>query len=201
MAITYPLTLPTTIGYNSLSIVPENSVGVSESKFNYKQQVYKNSGQRWVMTCQYPPLKREVAAELKAFLVSLNGPVGTFYAGDFLNSSPLGSVSGTVLVNGAGQSGQVLNVDGIGASLTNAFKAGDWIQIGNYLYMILKNVNSNGSGQASLDIWPALRSSPADNAAVTYSSPKGLWRLTASSGWSANEAGFYDISFEAVEAI
>lgn len=182
--------------------MPENSVGIATSPFNFKQQIYKNDGQRWVLSVQWPPLTRAQGNALKAFLVSLNGVVGTFYAGDYLSVAPLGVVYGTVLVNGGSQAGQTLNIDGIlPVSTSNVFRAGDYIQLGNYLYMILKDVNSNGSGQAALDIWPALRSSPADNSSVVYSAPKSLWRLTENTGWAVNETGFYDISLEAVEAI
>lgn len=201
--ISYPLSFPANVpGYRSLSILPENSVGRAESKFNYKQQIYKNSGQRWVLNIQWPTLTREQGNALKAFIVSLNGSVGTFIAGDFLNSLPLGVAGGTILVNGNNQTGQELIIDGITpVNTAGVFKAGDFIQVGSYMYMILKDVTSSAGGGATLDIWPSLRSSPSDNAVVTYVNPKSLWRLTENSGWEVDEAGFYDFSIEAIEAI
>lgn len=202
MSISYPLALPTSQTVNNLSIEPECATGVATSRFTFKQQIYQYDGQRWVLSASYPQLTKVQAGPIKAFLLSLNGSVGTFLAGDRLCASPSGIVSGTILVNGAGQSGQTLNADGFTPSAANVLIAGDQIQIGNYLYMVLNTVSANGSGQCTLDIWPRLRSSPADNAAITYSSPKGLFRLDGPIvGWSANPEGFYDISFSAVEAI
>lgn len=202
MTISYPLSLPTGPQSSNVSITPECATGVATSRFTFKQQIYQYDGQRWVLESQYPPLTRAQANLIKAFLLSLNGNVGTFFAGDLLCATPVGTVTGTILVKGAAQTGQSLIVDGFVPSATNVFIAGDQIQIGNYLYMILKTVSANGSGEATLDIWPALRSSPADNASVVYSSPKGLFRLDGSIvGWSADEVGMYNISFSAVEAL
>lgn len=203
MTISYPLSLPTGIpGFNSLVIQPDVSVGIATSRFNYKQQIYQYEGQRWTASAQYPPLKLEQAGKVQAFLLSLNGAVGTFIMGDYLRSSPTGAVSGTVLVKNGGQTGQTLVVDGLPGGLPGAFLAGDQIQIGNHLYTILADANANGSGECTLDIWPYLRSSPADNAVVTYVNPKGIWRIDGvMGGWSANEVGMYDISFSAVEAL
>lgn len=202
MAISYPVALPSTPAFNNLSIMPEVAAGIATSSFVFKQQIYRYDGDRWSLSAQYPPLTIAQAKVVKAFLLSLHGPVGTFLAGDFRNATPSGAVSGTVLVNGGSQVGYALNVDGLAASLTNAFKAGDDIQIGNYLYQIVKDVSANGSGQCSLDIWPALRSSPADNTVVTYTSAKGLFRLdTTNVGWSVDDVSMYDISFTAVEAL
>lgn len=202
MTISFPLALPTSQSFDGISITPECATGVATSRFTFKQQIYQYDGQRWVLAGNYPQLTKAQAGPIKAFLLSLNGNVGTFLAGDRLCASPSGSVTGTILVNGASQTGQVLNADGFTPSAANVFIAGDQIQIGNYLYMILANASANGSGQCALDIWPALRSSPADNASITYLSPKGLFRLDSPVvGWSANPEGFYDISFSAVEAI
>ena len=123
-------------------------------------------------------MKREDAEQLIAFMLKLNGTYGTFTLGDPLNTSPRGVGTGTPLVNGGSQTGNSLVTDGWTSGQTGILKAGDWIQLGSgstsRLYKILSDANSNGSGQATFDIWPNLRSSPADNAAITVSSPKKL---------------------------
>ena len=61
---------------------------------------------------------------------------------------------------------------------------------------------SNGGGVATLEIWPELRSSPANNAAITVDSPKGLFRLSTNEvDWSINEASIFGLTFPAVEVI
>ena len=72
---------------------------------------------------------------------------------------------GTVLVNGAGQTGTSLVVDG----LTSAPQAGDTFTLAgvNLIYTVTATATVT-SGGATLTINPALNSSPADNAAVTF---------------------------------
>ena len=110
------------------------------------------------------------------------------------------------LVNGADQTGATLAVDGLQASKTDVFKAGDYFQVGtgssSRLHMVTADADSNASGEATLDIWPPLRSSPADNAAVTVSSPKGVFRLTENvTGWDIDAARTYGITLKAIEVI
>jgi len=63
-------------------------------------------------------------------------------------------------------------------------------------------VNSNGSGETTLEIWPSVRTVPADNSAVVTSSAKGLFRLSSNEqAFSVNEASIYGITFAAMEAV
>jgi hypothetical protein len=73
-------------------------------------------------------------------------------------------VYGTVLVAGGAQTGTTLNVDG----LTSAPQIGDTFSIAGVekVYTVLA-VPTITTGAASLSIFPALASSPADNAALT----------------------------------
>ena len=72
---------------------------------------------------------------------------------------------GTVLVNGAGQTGSSLVVDG----LTDVPQVGDTFSVAGVekVYTVTATVTVT-SGGATLTINPALASSPADNAAVTW---------------------------------
>ena len=72
---------------------------------------------------------------------------------------------GTVLVNGASQTGTSLVVDGLSA----APQAGDVFKIAgvDLVYTVTSDA-SVSSGGATLAINPALASSPADDAAITY---------------------------------
>lgn len=96
--------------------------------------------------------------------------------------------------------------DGWTTSTTGILKAGDWIQLGSgsatRLHKVLDDVNSDASGNATLSIWPSLRSSPSDNAQITVSSPKGQWRLASNEiQYSIDEASVYGITFACVESL
>jgi hypothetical protein len=385
MAVSYPLSLPTSIGIAQIELSAENAVAVSSSPFTYRQQVVQHPGQRWRARVSIPPVRREYAEPWVAFLLALNGPVGTFLLGDPAGTAPRGSATdvrrnlllwteafdqsawltpnaslttvgdyqgiipdgstspaelvqdtsagqnisvaisvevkatepaffkhvrfggrtrqptfpsiyvdtetgqtggassgiqnvstqitadgwcrisanfdtltgsfaprwyvvpaqgftfsstqfagnGTAallvrkpqleegpaattyqsiagsfgpLVNGASQTGSTLVIDGASPSVTGWLLAGDYIQLGSgasaTLHKVLTDVNTDASGNAVLDIWPSLRASPADNAVVTLTSPRGRFRLaTNMQNWSINESSVYGLSFDAVEAI
>ena len=209
MAITYPLSTPTNKTIASITLVARNVIGVSTSPFNFKQQVHQYSGQRWEADITLPRMAREDAEQWVAFLMSLYGQKGTFLLGDPLGGTARGSAAtaaGTPVVNGASQTGGTLNIDGLPASATGYLKAGDYIQLGSaatsQLYKVLADADSNSSGEASLDIYPNLRSSPADGATVVVSNAKGLFRLASNeTSWNINNLAFYGITFGAVESL
>ena len=195
MAISYPLNTPTTIGIESIELRAVNAVAVSQSPFTYKQQVISHQGQIWSASVSIPSVRRDLAADWKAMLVALKGPVGTFLLGDPDYATPRGTVSGTPTLSGtAGDST-------VSVTMTGTLLAGDYIQLGTgsatRLHQVL--VDQNGSG--NLEIWPDLRSTYSGET-VIYSSPKGVFRLgNSTTSWSIDNASFYGISFEAIEAL
>lgn len=84
-------------------------------------------------------------------------------------------VVGTPLVKGAGQTGSTLLVDGFPVSRSIAlagFFFSMTVSSRNYLYQVTDDITTNGSGEATLNIAPLLRASPADNAALEFTTPK-----------------------------
>lgn len=109
-------------------------------------------------------------------------------------------VPGTVKVNGAGQSGRTLVVDG--ASANYVFRAGqpfnhvpaDGEEI---LYFVTEEVIANGSGQASLTIEPMLRVEPADNDDLEFGEPVITGFLAAGDlPWSLGVAKQVGLAFD-----
>lgn len=205
MPISYPVNFPS-IGIRSMTIRARSVVGVAQSPFTLSQQVYKHQGQAWEAEVSLPPMKRDEAEQVASFLLKMNGQFGTFLLGDPANTSPRGVGTGSPQVGGASQTGNSLITDGWTINTTGILKAGDWIQLGSgsntRLYKVLDDANSNGSGSATLTIWPSLRSSPPDNAEITLISPKGQWRLSSNEiQYSIDEASIYGITFACVEAL
>jgi len=206
MAITYPLTLPSHTGIRNITLRAVNTVGMSMSPFTYQQQAVAHAGQRWEVDVTLPAMNRADAEQWVAFLVSLRRRFGTFTLGDPVGASPRGSAGGTPLVNGASQIGGTLNIDGCTASQTGWLKAGDYIQLGlagsATLHKVLADVDSNGSGQVAVDIWPYIRTAPSDNATVVVTNTIGRFRLADDEqNWSIRETALYGITFGGVEAI
>jgi len=205
MAITYPLQFPSQC-VREITIRAKTIVGFNSSPFTGQQQVYKHQGQWWEAEMSFPPMKREKAEEVAAFLIKLNGRFGTFLMGDPVNTSPRGVGTGTPLVKGASQTGNELITDGWTANTTNILKAGDWIQLGtgsaSRLHKVLQDVNSDGTGTATLTIFPNLRSIPADNLSIITQNPKGQWRLSTNDiDYTIQTGQFYGITLACMEAL
>ena len=209
MTITYPLSLPAVKGIATIRVVARNVTAISRSPFALSAQVYRWSGQAWEADITLPPMQRADAESWLSFLLKLKGRYGTFLLGDPNGATPRGSAAtapGTPLVAGGAQVGGSLDIDGLPLSATNYLLAGDYIQLGTglstRLYKVLNNVSSNGSGQATLDLWPDLRSSPSDNATVVVSNAKGLFRLSnQDQDFTIDDSSTYNITFGAMEAI
>lgn len=185
MAISYPLAFPTSFGASEYNIDLVRAVAVSESPFSFAQQVQEHPGEAWEIGFTLTLLNRAQAEEYNAFLLSLAGRVGTFTMAVPGSETPRGVATGTPLVNGAGQTGRTLNVDGFTPGVTGILKAGDWVQLGSgattRLYKVLADANSNGSGQVSLDLAPKIITAPNDNDPLIVTNAKGLFRLKSNS--------------------
>ena len=194
MALSYPLATPTSIGIESIELRAVNAVATSQSPFTYKQQIISHGGQKWEASVNIPSVHRDKAAQWKALLVGLKGPVGTFLLGDPDYATPQGTVSSCTLTGSAGD-------ETVTVVMTGTLLAGDYIQLGSGASAKLHQVLLDQDGDGSLEIWPALRSDYT-SATVIFNAPKGVFRLATNiTSWSINNASTYGISFEAVEAV
>jgi hypothetical protein len=204
MTISFPLALPSTRAPARIDWRRESLVGSSEPSFGFVPQVFVWNAERWLAGLAWGTMAQADADDVEAFLLALNGREGSFLLGDPLRTVPRGTWAGqSPLVKGASQTGKTLLIDGM-TPTTSTGKAGDWFQLGttgtSRLYRLTSPFTANGSGEATLDFWPSLRVSPADNAALTLASAKGLFMLAGNvSGWSQEDVRDSGISLECVE--
>lgn len=192
MAITFPINTPTTIGIESIEIRAVNAVATSQSPFTYKQQIVAHQGQRWEASVNIPPVRRDLAAEWKAFLTTLKGPTGTFLLGDSDYATPRGTVSSATVSGTAGD-------ESVSITMTGSLLAGDYLQLGSGASAKLHQVLVNQSGTGTLEVWPKLRDTYVSET-VVFNNPKGVFRLSSnSSSWNINSSSAYGISFDCVE--
>lgn len=197
MSLTYPITLPATPGFASVVLRADSMVAVVPSIFTGSQQVFAHQGQYWEADVQYAPMTRAQAEAIISALISLQGSYGTFYLGDPSGRTSRGGGSGCV-VNGAGQTGRVLNV----RSLSGVFKAGDYITVGaGAQTRLYKNLTDTGSGTVAMNIFPSVRDLPPDGAGISTANCVGTFRLVDSVvQWSIDAAIRFGLSFKAIEA-
>jgi len=93
MAISYPLSLPSSFGIGNIILKAKNAVAVTKSPFTFKEQTQQYEGQAWAATVTLPPMKRQDAAAWTAFLMALKGPRGTFLMGDPNCKDPQGNAN------------------------------------------------------------------------------------------------------------
>lgn len=206
MALSYPLTLPTTNTPVNVSVAEVNLIGVDISPFTLEQQVQELQGQGWEINLDYPPLEQaDAEALISGLLSALHGSYGTFLAGIPAKSAPSGTWAGTPLVNGS-HAARVSSIAMDGFTPGATVKAGDLFQVGSglttHLHKVVKDATADGSGELTLEIWPSLRATLANNTALVTSSPQGIWRLAPGTqvNWSIAGATLYGLSFSAIEA-
>lgn len=204
---TYPLSMPTSpsnFTTSEWSIV--RTVGYTESPFTYSQQVSEFQGAKWTTTVTLPPMSKADAGAWTAFFTQLHGRRGTFLIGDPDKKSILGGATTVISVNGDHSVGAYdIVVDGADAS-TVIFKQGDYVQFGSgstaKLHMIVADVTSDSSGNATLQIEPSLKANVSDDAVVTYSNTVMVARMDSNDlGWNSNVNSLYSFSFSCSEAL
>lgn len=206
MAIAFPISSPTVGGIRSVKFTMVDVVGENESPYTLSQETYEHPGKRWEIDVSLAPMGRAVAEEWVAFLATLRGRRGTFLLGDPVGATPRGAATGTPLVKGASQTGGTLLTDGWTPNVSGILLPGDWFQLGSgsssQLHKVLQKADSDVSGNATLEVWPGPRIAPADNAALTISGAKGVWKLKANErSYDIDVARVFGLSFSAKQAI
>lgn len=196
----------TTLSFPSLSRAVPRSMDWSlrantqsfQSPLSKSVQTVELPGASWAASFMLENLDEADAALLQAFFAKLRGRAGRFYLHNLARPQPRGTLTGTPLVKGAAQTGATLAIDGctVGATLL----AGDFIGINGELKMVVADAAADGAGEMSLTIEPPLRSSPADNAALTLVQPTATFMLAADeSKWSTAPGKFSTFAIDAVE--
>lgn len=211
MAISFPIELPDYSHIKSVVWRQGSSIGVSRSPFTFQTQVQVHQGQALqvdITTINLLQNKNVAGVQIDqtqdwiGWLLSLNGTENTFLLRDVLRRTPTGTGGGTPLVNGASQTGNTLITDGWNNSEL-VLKRGDMFEISSRHYIITQDVNSDGSGNATLDFYPRLRTLPANNAPLNLTDAKGTYRLLEDENifLAMDERKLGQISFSAVEAL
>lgn len=207
MTITYPLTLPDDDKVAAVTWRPVDVVALSASPFSGVAQVYRHPGQWLQADVTLVPMKRADAEAWVAFFLKLKGAYGTFLLRPPEAKTQLGAMAGAPACDGTqAAAAETLLVRDLTPNASNVWKAGDWIGLAQggttaRLHKVLHDVSADAGGKATLDIWPALRTSYAALAAIAYSQPKGAFRLTGNVPYDIGEALIYGFGFSAAEAL
>lgn len=170
-----------------------------QSPLSGSMQTVELPGARWAASFMLENLDEADAALLQAFLAKLRGRAGRFTLHNLARPQPRGTLTGTPLVKGASQTGTTLAIDActVGATLL----AGDFFAVNGELKMVVADATADGAGEMSLTFEPPLRSSPADNDALTLSSPTATFMLAGDEmKWNTQPGKFSTFAVDAIEA-
>lgn len=147
------------------------------SPTNGYQQDLARTGAAFAFSVGWPAINDDERVLMEVFLSQLK-KAGYRTKPPIFAYQKRGALTGAPLVNGGAQSGLTLITDGWTHGVTKIGAAGDFIQLAtNQLIRLTQDVNSDGSGNATLHFEPALRNAPADNSALTVADPRALFKL------------------------
>jgi hypothetical protein len=175
---------------------PDPPVQVNRSEWTGREQitVLQPAG-RWMAKVSVEPKQTEDdALDFQALRVQLGNRANAIRLPATLNPQFASAIA--VTVNGAGQTGLTLNVNGPTGTV---LKRGHKITVGDQLLMVLTTVTF-ASGHAALTLSNPLRASPANAAAVEIVNPTCLVKLPQpDSGWTGSYPNMIDFTQLALE--
>lgn len=167
------------------------------------------NAQRWMIDAEWPPLTRDQAHEILAFLAALGGQFGVFTFIPPNTKTPRGvgqaAISGAnIVVHEAVAAGAAtLWTKGWANSVANVLRKGDLIRLAghNKTYMVLNDMNSSVSGVSQAQVHPPFMAAVAADEVVTVYDVPISCRLTADNpGVTADVAMFYGLTLSMEEA-
>lgn len=161
------LVLPTDPAPANMGIAMITAKNVLAPAFGDGEQELLRKGSRYALTFQMPPMRYVTSMDWDDLMAEGDTVVMTVHQPGFDTGAP-----GTPRVNGAGQAGSALVIDG----LTNGYviRKGQFLSVitqgRRFLYRAKANVTVSG-GTATVPLRTMLRFPPADNDVVEIAQP------------------------------
>jgi len=165
-------------------------------------QTLSRKGSHWKTRMTFRNLSGSDRAELQAFIAKMDGQAHRMRLEDYGRVRNGAATSPqSVLVDGAGQTGSSIDLDGASANVTNFFKAGDYMSFNNELHMVTADASSDGTGSLTVSIAPPIRKPTDNNDAVQIFSPVGVFMMINNPRWNTESSYISSITIEAIEDV
>ena len=197
-----PQVWPDDIVPNACEFFLQHNTTVFESPITRTRQRLRRPGERWMCTASFR-LVREKAQRLDALLAKLSGSYDTVRLGDWARIRPSGDnldksgipntifSDGTTFTDGTGfavpnEIARVRYGEVRGSSTirtegwmpdTAPLDAGDYIEVGGWLYMLAEDAFANGVGDSILQVVPRVRETVASQTLLVRQRPKSPMML------------------------
>lgn len=164
------VSLPTTPGPQSAQPTLLDFGAVLEPGLGGASQYIGRLGDRYEVAVQMPPMKPETA---RIFISRLAQAKKSSLVMPFPQPGVTVGAEGVPRVNGAGQAGTFLAIDGLPAS--KVLRDGWFFSIltggRRYIHQLAADSTASAGGAATIQFEPMLRVSPADNAVIEFATP------------------------------
>jgi hypothetical protein len=160
-----------------------------EFRSAFGSQAVEAAGPLWAVTLEATPGLEANGGAWKALGMQLRGKTNQLAMWDLARPIPLGTMRGTMtLASDAAQGATVLSIVASGQNGKTLLQ-GDYLGIGSLLtqqvVMAVENATSDGSGNISVTVEPALRNAFTAGESITWNQPKALFRRVDSKfGWN-----------------
>lgn len=182
-----------------MTIIPVSNAAQTQPQIGGVRQRKVRLGSHFRAAGAFPPLTMAAGRSHSADILACETEVAQLLVQqpELVIGTP-----GTTLVNGAGQSGFSLVIDG--ASASYPFQKGQFFNVvtasRRYLHTVQAAVTASGGGAATLSIWPMLRVSPADNTVLDFATPVIEGWLEIGGGWNVTPDWTVETEFDIEEA-
>jgi hypothetical protein len=148
---------------------------------------------KWSGVLNFIPLRpQDDLGELVSWVERL-GRVNKFFCYDPDRTTPKNGVVNGMVVDGASQVGNLLRVRS-GPVSTTALVAGDYIEVADQYYQLVRDLRIGPQGTGMAHIMPSIRTSPADGEDVITNAPKMVARITSEVPRSSNHDKWTSLS-------
>jgi hypothetical protein len=191
------------------SITPNDSVltFVSNSRqflaLSGAIQEEQRAGRRWLYTMDFSDLSGAERARLQGFVVQVLGNGDNFTVYDHAHRQQ-GALGGTPVTSGTTAAGATsLSLSGGPTSQTDYLKAGDQFEVAGELKMVTADVDTDGSGLATVSFMPEVRGSISAATSINLTNPTGVFRFGQREiGWRNRRGGlFTSFTLECIEDV
>ena len=194
---------PTSPKFRTLNF-QNNRPTLMNQSISGRRAVRQIGSQYFTFSVSMPPLDQDDAMDVFAFLQKQKGSFETFTIQLPTQNRGADKSNTSVTVVGAhNTTDNTISLDGFTVSTTGVLKAGDLIKFSHgKVYMVQSDINSDGSGAATVTIEPNLVETLADNEAVIMNQPSFTVYLPSEEIlYATDPTGFYSISFDVREVI
>ena len=207
--IVYPLDMPTG-NIANIEFSQESSQQVSEAPRSFARNVTDWGGERWRVQVTIQRMDYVDTAPWRAFFSRMRGSVGSFLMNPYGQggSAQLGKwndvLTRTLNVKtpqpGIGQDHRLTLTSSI-MRLTDAFKAGDFIQLGSgsnsRLHMIMDDITLD-KNDVTINVWPKPKANVLNDRVVVVNQPRGVFYFRDPlASWIQDNLWNHEISFTA----